>query len=82
MGFPRQDYWRGLPCPPPGDLPNPGIEPMSPATPAVQVGSLHTEPPGKPFNHYISYQFWLSSAFCPGVYLHIFLFALPYVSIC
>ena len=32
MGFPRQEYWRGLPFPPPGDLPNPGIEPMSPAS--------------------------------------------------
>ena len=34
MGFSRQEYWSGLPCPPPGDLPNPGIEPeylMSPA---------------------------------------------------
>ena len=30
MGFPRQEYWSGLPCPPPGDLPNPGIEPRSP----------------------------------------------------
>ena len=31
MGFPRQEYWSGLPCPSPGDLPNPGIEPASPA---------------------------------------------------
>ena len=31
MGFSRQEYWSGLPCPPPGDLPNPGIEPRSPA---------------------------------------------------
>ena len=30
MGFPRQEYWSGLPCPPPGDLPNPGVKPMSP----------------------------------------------------
>ena len=30
-GFPRQEYWSGLPCPSPGDLPNPGIEPSSPA---------------------------------------------------
>ena len=30
-GFWRQEYWSGLPCPPPGDLPNPGIEPVSPA---------------------------------------------------
>ena len=31
MGFSWQEYWSGLPCPPPGDLPNPGIEPRSPA---------------------------------------------------
>jgi len=31
MRFPRQEYWSGLPCPPPGDLPNPGIKPRSPA---------------------------------------------------
>ena len=37
MGFSRQEYWSGLPCPPPGDLPNPGIEP---ASPALQVDSL------------------------------------------
>ena len=30
VGFPRQEYWRGLPFPPPGDLPDPGIEPVSP----------------------------------------------------
>ena len=31
MGFPRQEYWSGLPFPSPGDLPDPGIKPMSPA---------------------------------------------------
>ena len=31
VGFSRQEYWSGLPCPPPGDLPNPGMEPRSPA---------------------------------------------------
>ena len=35
MGFPRQEYWSGLPCPPPGDLPNPGIEPTSLRYPAL-----------------------------------------------
>ena len=34
-GFSRQEYWNGLPCPPPGHLPNPGIEPMSPMSPAM-----------------------------------------------
>ena len=40
MGFLRQEHWSGLPFPPPGDLPNPGIEPTSPVFPALQVGSL------------------------------------------
>ena len=44
MGFSRQEYWSGLPCPPPGDLPNPGIEPRSPA---LQTDSLPTELRGK-----------------------------------
>ena len=35
MGFPRQEYWRGLPFPPPGNLPNPGIEPVSPVALAL-----------------------------------------------
>ena len=37
-----------MPCPSPGDLPNPGIEPASPVSPALQADSLPTEPPGKP----------------------------------
>ena len=44
MGFPRQEYWRGLPFPSPWDLPNPGIEPRSPA---LQADSLPAEPPAK-----------------------------------
>ena len=44
MGFPRQEYWSGLPFPPPKDLANPGTEPESPAL----VGKfLTSEPPGK-----------------------------------
>jgi len=46
MEFSRQEYWSGLPFPPPGDLPDPGIEPGSPA---LQMDSFFTpEPPGKP----------------------------------
>jgi len=45
MGFSRQEYWSGLPFPSPGDLPNPGIGPRSPA---LQADSLLSEPPGKP----------------------------------
>ena len=40
MGFPRQEYWSRLPCPPPGDLPDPGIESVFPASPALQIDSL------------------------------------------
>ena len=48
MGFSRQEYWSGLSFPPPGDLPNLGIEPTSSESPvAFQVDTLPTEPPGK-----------------------------------
>ena len=40
MGFVQKEYWSGLLCPPPGDLPNPGIKPASPLSPELQVGSL------------------------------------------
>ena len=44
MGFSRQEYWSGLPFPSPGDLPDPGIEPGSPA---LKEDTLTSEPPGK-----------------------------------
>jgi len=47
MGFSRQEYWSGLPCSPPRDLPSPGVKPRSPA---LQVESLLFDPPGKPMN--------------------------------
>ena len=45
LGFSRQEYWSGLPLPPPGDLPDQGIELVIPLSPALQVDSL-------PLNHY------------------------------
>ena len=51
MGFSRQEHWSGLPCPPPGDLPVPGIEPMSLIPPALEVDSL-------PLSHQGSYWIW------------------------
>ena len=45
MGFCRQEYWSGLPFPPPGHLLHPGIEPTSPA---LAGGPFTAEPPGKP----------------------------------
>ena len=58
MEFSRQEYWSGLPCPPPGDLPDPGNEPGSPA---LQADSLPSEPPGKPQRNWYIYTmeyFW------------------------
>ena len=46
VGFYRQEYWSGLPCPPPGDLPHPGMEPMSSVSPSLQADSLPAEPSG------------------------------------
>ena len=48
MGFPRQEYWSGLLFLHLGDLPNPGIKPLSPVSPALQADALPSEPPGKP----------------------------------
>ena len=45
MGFPRQEYWSGFPCTPPEDLPDPQIEP---ASPALAGGFFTIEPLGKP----------------------------------
>ena len=45
MGFSRQEYWSGFPCPPPGNLPDSGIEPASLTYPALAGGSLPLAPP-------------------------------------
>ena len=48
VGFSRQEYWSGFPFPSPGDLPDPGIEPAFPVSPALASRFFTTEPPGKP----------------------------------
>ena len=53
MEFSRQEYWNGLPCPPPGDLPSQGIKPMSPA---LQVDSLPLSHWGSPILKYSDLQ--------------------------
>ena len=54
-GFPRQEYWSGLPFPPPGDLPNPGIEPTSHDVLHWQASSLSLALPRKPYYRYNYY---------------------------
>ena len=48
IGFPREEYLRGLPIPLPGDLPDPGMKPASPVSSALTGRFFTTEPPGKP----------------------------------
>ena len=54
MEFSRQQYWSGQPFPSPGDLPNPGIKPRYPASPALVEGLLTTESSGKPITFVIN----------------------------
>ena len=62
MEFSRTEYWSGLPFPSPGDLPNPGIKPRSPA---LQADSLPAEPPGKPNSSGVSSLSLLQQIFLP-----------------
>ena len=55
MEFSRKEYWSGLPFPSPGDLPDPGIEPRSPA---LQVDALPSEPPGKSQKYFFELLFF------------------------
>ena len=70
MGFSRQEYWSGLPCPPPGDLPDPGTEPKSLMSPALTGGFFTTRATWEPqaalsclfFNntcHFLIYRIYL-----------------------
>ena len=54
MGFSKQEYWSALPCPPPGDLPNTGIEPVAPAALVLQADSLQLSYLGSPVSTYQS----------------------------
>ena len=69
MGFPRQEYWSGFPCPSPGNLPNPGIELISPI---LQTDSLLSKPPGQPKNIGVGCHFLLQGIFpTQGLNLHL-----------
>ena len=50
VGYSRQEYWSELPCPPPGDLPDPGMEPSSPASPTLQADYLPLSHRGSPMS--------------------------------
>ena len=56
MGFCRHEYWSGLPCPPPGDLPNPGTGPTSLTSPSLAGRFSPLVPPGKPHDGISEYK--------------------------
>ena len=64
MGFSRQEYWNGLPCTPPGDLPDSGTEPMSPETPALQADSLLLSHWGNPKIYIYTYIIHIPETHC------------------
>ena len=75
MDFSRQEYQSGLPLPPPGDVPNLQIEPMSPVSPALQVDSLSAEPyhhSGRPLAE-VHLILRISDGFCTSLYWFIYL---------
>ena len=67
--FSRPEYWSGVPCPPPGDLPNPGIKAPSPVSPAVQADSSPAEPspmlPSIQVHQYYFSRFYIYIELCP-----------------
>jgi len=72
MGFSRQGYWSELPCHPPGDLPDPGIKPMFPVSPALQVDSLLLSHLGNPLVCHFSEKSIsraIASLWCDFIYL-------------
>ena len=56
-GFSKQEYWSGLPWPPPGDLPDPGIEPLSLMSPALEGKFLTTSTTWEAQSHHMTQQF-------------------------
>ena len=68
MGFSRQEYWSGLPCPPPGHLPNPGTEPSSPT---LQQILYHLNHQGRQLS-YICWQFFHIACSFPSFFLRLF----------
>ena len=62
MGFSKQEYWSGLPCPPPGDLPDPGIEPMSLTSPALAGGFFTVGTTRSPASHVYTWIVHLGSS--------------------
>ena len=71
MGFSCHEYWSGLPCPPPGDLPNPGIEPGSPHCRWILYHLSHQENLSGEWSSWIEFSEWIYSTFCSKCHLLI-----------
>ena len=84
MGFPRQEYWSWLPFPPPGNLPDPGMEPATLYVSCIgKVGSLPLAPPGKTPTHTLTYTHTYLGIYihaCTRIYIHAYTHT--YIQIC
>ena len=74
IGFPRQEHWSGLPFPPQGDLPDPGVEPVSHVASAPQADSSPLSHWGSPIsgNKKFSTTQEKAMSLCKGFYIHVF----------
>ena len=68
MGFFWEEYWSGLPFPHTGDLPDPGVEPASPVSPALAGGFFTTVPSGKPQGNDSKYEICSESSSLSSVF--------------
>ena len=70
MGFSREEYWRGLPCPHPGDLPDPGIEPVSLPSPLMAGGFFTTSATGEA---YVSFRISKILYLVSQIHVHLYI---------
>ena len=78
MGFSRREYWSGLPCPPPGDLPDPGIKPMSLST--ALAGGFFTTSATWEAQYFVWRCFKLSTYYQTLYFLYLYRLPVPYLS--
>ena len=75
MGFSKQEYWSGLPFPSPGDLPDPGIKPLSLASPGSQADALpqgHLKSPCHVFGYALKQETFFNTLKNPNIYMIVF----------
>ena len=81
MGFSRQEYWSGLPCPPPEHLPNPGLEPVSLTSPALVGGFFTTSTIWEAPHLYMVIYKYVCVYVCVCIYIHTYIYIYTHIHI-